>query len=126
MRQAAEACVVAVVVRIALPVLPLDRVLSLLASGRRGAAESLDVAGCLAAAATAARRVAHPTCLYESLIAFSMLARRGAPVVFHLGVSSGVPFEAHAWISVAGQIAGDAPRRWPELWRRAAAGLVRT
>lgn len=58
-------------------------------------------------------------CLQIALVTYQMLARRGAPVTFHLGAQK-APFTAHAWVSCRGQVLTDRPevvQRYPELLR---------
>jgi hypothetical protein len=121
-----EAVFVAVFVRGALRVMPLPRVVALLRGSPFRSRRADDVESCVAAASAAAARVAHPTCLYRALVAFALLARRGAPVVFHLGADRAPGFGAHAWLSIDGRPLDQDAGRWPELWQRAAAGPARS
>lgn len=107
----AEACVLAVLTRAALRVLPVPRVAWLLGSlprTRRPRGSTDRVGACLDAAAFGADRAAHPTCLFRSLVAFALLTRRHHDVVFQIGASRADGFAAHAWVSI-GQTVLDGP-----------------
>lgn len=113
----AEALVLAAVARVVVRAGSLKRAGTLLARIPRRAAPADPVASCLAAARDAAARAAHPTCLYESLIAFALLARRGYAVELHLGAKRSERLEAHAWISIDGRPCGrEAIEGYTEIW----------
>ena len=64
------------------------------------------------AVAAVARRVPGTTCLAESLVAHTLLRRRGFSPVLHIGVrahaGAAVPLDAHAWVECEGRVvAGD-------------------
>ncbi len=98
-----EALALAAAVRVAVRWFPLKRVASALAAVpvMRGASPE-NPAGCLAAARAAAGRLAHPTCFYESLVAFGLLARRGYAVRLYIGARHSQDLESHAWVTVDG------------------------
>lgn len=114
-----EAHAIAAAVRIGMRWCSLKCVASTLAAvpaSRRPGSEP--VAGCLAAARAAASRVAHPTCLFESLVAFGLLARRGHAVGLHLGARREEVLESHAWITLDGlPCEPDSANRYTEIWR---------
>ncbi len=60
------------------------------------------VEDCVAAANSGAARAAHPTCLFRSLVAFALLARRGHDAAIHLGAIREDGLSAHAWVTIAG------------------------
>jgi hypothetical protein len=104
LRLRVEALALAAAVRIAVRGLPLKRVVSLLARvPRRHVASTDSVASCLEAARHAARRLAHSTCLFESLVALGLLARRGYRVELHVGARRVPDLESHAWVSIDGR-----------------------
>jgi hypothetical protein len=93
-----EALLVACLARAGVRLTTIPRLVRLLA--RLPRARHADGPGaCADAARRAVRDAAHPTCLYTSLVAFGLLARRGHDVTFHLGVARAPGFEAHAWLS---------------------------
>jgi hypothetical protein len=99
-----EAYVLAALVRVAVRLWPLKRVAATLASvpRRRGAShESVDA--CLDAARRAVARVSHPTCFFEALVGFTLLARRGCAVELHVGARRAADLEAHAWLTIDGR-----------------------
>ena len=96
-----EAHAIAVVIRLALRLLPLPRVVTLLERPVR-ARRSVSTTVCAAAAAEAARHAAHPTCLFTALTAFALLRRHGHAPRFVIGAARGPAFHAHAWITVGG------------------------
>lgn len=116
-----EAHAIAAAVRLGVRWCSLRCVVSTLAgvpASRRPGAEP--VAGCLAAARAAASRMAHPTCLFESLVAFGLLARRGHAVGLHLGArrEREEVLESHAWVTVDGRPCDpDSASRYTEIWR---------
>ncbi len=118
-----EAYVLAVLVRIILRTTSLKRAGALLARVPRRRAGGADTAAtCLGAASEAAARVAHPTCLFESLVAFALLARRGYDVVLHVGARREAGLEAHAWVTIAGRpCQPEALLGYTEFWRVVAA-----
>ena len=98
-----EACALAAAVRVGLRLVSLPRLAALLGRLPRTNQGNPEYAGtCLAAASAAAARVAHPTCLFRSLIAFGLLARRGRDVEIHVGASREYGFNAHAWLTLEG------------------------
>ena len=115
----AEAFVLAILARVALRFLALDSVTHLMGVlPRRRLPGGQAIGACLEAAARASARVAHPTCLYRSLVALGLLARRGYPVAIHIGVSRGGGFFAHAWLTVAEHpLESPQPRAYAALWR---------
>ncbi len=122
-RLVAEALAIAAAVRVALRLMPISRVAaSLDRYSRLRTRDAASAGDCLRVAAAAAARVAHPTCLYRSLVAYALLARRGHAAALHLGVSRNDGFAAHAWISVAGRSCDpDASRSHVTLWSHSAA-----
>ena len=103
----AEACVLAVLTRAALRVLPVPRVAWLLGSlprTRRPRGSTDRVNACLAAAGFGAALAAHPTCLFRSLVAFALLTRRHHDAVIHVGASRAGGFAAHAWVSIGQRV----------------------
>lgn len=115
-----EACALAAVVRVAVRFVPLTRIAAAL--GRfRLQAEAASIDSCLAAASLAAARVAHPTCLYRSLVAFGLLVRRSHAAAFHLGASLEDGFAAHAWVTVNGRACEPlSVLQYAPLWRHVA------
>lgn len=115
----AEAFLIAAGVRLALRLLSFRRVVAFVAG--LPAARTIrrhDVPVCVAAARRAAARVAHPTCLFESIIALALLRRRGHDATFHLGARRGAGFEAHAWLTVGGlPVDGAGDDAYVCLWR---------
>jgi hypothetical protein len=94
-----EAMVVACLVRAGLRVVALPGLVCML--GRLPTARRADtMEACEAAARAAVARVAHPTCLFAALVTFTLLARRGFDVTFHLGAARGPSFSAHAWLTL--------------------------
>lgn len=111
----AEAHAVAVLIRLALRLLPLPRIAALLARlprTRRDASAS----DCVSAAAVAARNAAHPTCLYVSLTAFALLARRAYAPRFVIGAAHDPEFDAHAWVTIGGVPVIPCVREYVPLW----------
>jgi hypothetical protein len=141
LRLLAEACAIAAGVRIALRFVPVNRLVCAIARLPRGRSASSCASGfrpqaegtsreddqaiqaCVTAAWAAAARIAHPTCLFTSLVAFGLLARRGHPAAIHIGASRDGGFAAHAWVTVNGRPFGPPQsRRYAALWwHRAAA-----
>lgn len=119
-----EAHVVAVLARVAVRTVSLKTAGAFLAHlphQRRGTARA-PVASCLAAAHEAAAHAAHPTCLFESLVAFTLLARRGHAVELHVGARRSPDLEAHAWVSLDGEPCdAGAAEGYTELWHVATA-----
>jgi hypothetical protein len=115
----AEAFVLAICARVALRFLALDSVTHLMGVlPRRRLRDGQAIGECLEAASMASARVAHPTCLYRSLVALGLLARRGYPVAIHIGVSRDGGFFAHAWLTVADRpVDSPPPRAYSALWR---------
>jgi hypothetical protein len=107
-------------IRIALRILPLPRVVALL--GRLpGAGPPLNSpTECAFAAAAAARRAAHPTCLYTALTSFALLARRGYAPSLVIGAARDGGFNAHAWVIVGGAPVLPCRRDYTPLWHYAA------
>ena len=119
----AEAHAIAALLRVLLRLLPLPRVAALLARIPR--ARSLSTPrDCVAAAAEAVRRTAHPTCLFTALTTFALLARRGYRPDLVIGAArvgrSFTPrqagFDAHAWVNVAGAPVVPNARDYATLW----------
>jgi len=113
---AAEAGALAVLLRVALRLLPLPHVVTMLARIPRSRDRVTTAAACARAAARASRRVAHPTCLFTSLTAFGLLARRGYAAQLVVGVARDGGFDAHAWVNVAGVPLVPSAREYSPLW----------
>jgi transglutaminase superfamily protein len=113
---AAEARAIAVLLRVALRLLPLSRVVTMLARIPRSRDRVATVADCARAAADATRSVAHPTCLFTSLTAFALLARRGHAPQLAIGAARHGGFDAHAWVTVAGVPVIPNAREYSTLW----------
>ena len=119
----AEAHAIAALVRVLLRLLPLPRVAALLARIPRTRSLSTP-RDCVAAAAEAARRAAHPTCLFTALTTFALLARRGYRPDLVIGaarVGRGfrprqAGFDAHAWVNLAGVPVVSNARDYAALW----------
>jgi hypothetical protein len=112
----AEAHAIAAALRVALRLLPLPRIVALLARIPPSRDRISTTADCARAAAHAVHAAAHPTCLFTSLTAFALLARRGYAPRFVIGAARDCGFDAHAWVTV-----GDAPvipgaREYLPLW----------
>lgn len=122
-----EAHALAAAVRLAVRWLPLKRVTSLLAGIPASPREPREpVTDCLDAARTAAARLAHPTCFFESLVAFGLLARRGYRAELHVGAKRSEALESHAWVSVDGRACDpDAAAGYTDLWSVAAGSTPR-
>lgn len=118
-----EAHAVALFVRILVRTSSLKRAAGVLAGVPRRRAVSADTAAsCVAAARQATARVAHPTCLYQSLVAFALLARRGYAVTLHVGARRRQWLEAHAWLTIDGHpYEPETTASYTELWRVLAA-----
>lgn len=114
-----EAHALAAAVRVAVRWFPLRRVASALGAAPRTRGVSPEsVAGCLDAASTAAARLAHPTCLYESLVAFGLLSRRGYAVRLYIGAKRSPDLESHAWVTVDGRPCDpDATTGFTAIWQ---------
>ena len=112
----AEAHAIACGVRIALQWLSLPRTLELLERLPRTSRAVTSPAACDFAAAEAARRVAHPTCLYTALTAFALLVRRGYAARLVIGAAPGGDFAAHAWVTIEGRPLTSAARPYVSLW----------
>ena len=111
----AEAHAIAALVRVLLRLLPLPRVAALLAQLPR--TRSLSTPDdCVSAAAEAARRAAHPTCLFTALTTFALLARRGYRPHLVIGAARGAGFDAHAWVNLAGVPVVPNARDYATLW----------
>lgn len=114
---------IAAAVRVALRVLPVRRTVFLLERLPGRPAPESDADACWTAACQAAARIAHPTCLYRSLVAFALLARRGRRVALHIGAHRGPHVAAHAWVTIDGRaLGGDGAERYRVLWRHASGG----
>jgi len=112
----AEAHAIAVAVRIAVRLLPLPRIVALLAQLPRAHRSVSTTDECASAAADAARRAAHPTCLFTALTAFALLARRGHAPRFVVGAAHDGGFDAHAWVTVGGAPMIPCTREYVPLW----------
>jgi hypothetical protein len=112
-----EAVVVACLVRAGLRLVALPRLVRML--GRLPAARRADTTeACEAAARAAVARVAHPTCLFATVVTFALLARRGFNVTFHLGAARAPSFSAHAWLTLPTHTLGERPApTFTPLWR---------
>lgn len=102
----AEALCVALLVRVLVRlggVARVSRWIARMPSTARGG----NAADCAAAAARAARIVAHPTCLYRALIGLALLARRHRDVQLHIGARTEPEFGAHAWLVLDGAVVAD-------------------
>lgn len=118
-----ETCVLAVVVEIALRVLPLSTILAVQERVRRHRNQTnVDAA----ARARLARFAAAPyrafawrgTCLRQSLVLGALLRRRGLPARVCFGVDRrGAALTAHAWVAVDGVRIGDEGSHFHELSR---------
>ena len=73
-------------------------------------------AECALAAARAADKLAHPTCLYRALTAYALLASRHTTATFHLGAAYDGRMTAHAWVSVDGRPLDLEAERYSLLW----------
>jgi hypothetical protein len=115
----AEACLVAACIRVGLRIVPVRTLITFLdvlpPSDARGSDE-LDA--CRRAASIAAARIAHPTCLFRSLVGFGLLARRGYPVAFQIGATTADGFAAHAWLTLAGQPLDADASEYMSVWHR--------
>lgn len=121
-----EACVIAVSVRVALRVMPLPRLVRALAALPGVRADPVqDADACRRAGAAAVARVAHPTCLFEALTTFGLLARRGHAAVFHVGGARDAGFQAHAWVSVDGRPLDGSTAGYSGIWHFAAESRTR-
>lgn len=110
-----EAVLVTCLVRAGLRLTTVPRLVRLLA--RLPATRPANVPdACVDAARRAVRQAAHPTCLYTSLVAFGLLARRGYDVTFHLGVARAPSFEAHAWLSLPARVLDERPEAFAPIW----------
>ena len=112
----AEAHAIAALMRVALRVLPLPRIVTLLARLPRAQQCRDGIAECELAATEAARRAAHPTCLFTALVAFALLVRRGYLPCFMVGVSRDHGFDAHAWVTVDGVALIPSVGEYAPLW----------
>jgi hypothetical protein len=110
-----EAHAVAALVRLLLRLLPLPRVVSLVAQLPHTRCVSAP-RDCASAAASAARRIAHPTCLFTALTTFALLARRGYSPRIVIGVARGHSVDAHAWVTLAGMPVVPCARDYAALW----------
>jgi hypothetical protein len=112
-----EAHAIACGVRLGLRLLPLSRVAALLLKLPRARTSSTrDPRECATAAHEAARRAAHPTCLFRALTAFAMLVRRGYAARLALGAAHAGEFAAHAWVTVDGAAIEPCDREYVPLW----------
>ena len=111
----AEAHAIAALVRVLLRLLPLPRVTALLARIPRTRSLSTP-RECVAAAAEAARRAAHSTCLFTALTTFALLARRGYKPHLVIGAARGAGFDAHAWVNLGGEPVVPNARDYATLW----------
>jgi hypothetical protein len=117
----AEANAIAAVLRLALRVLPLPQIVALLARMPGSRDRISTAADCACAAVDAAHRAAHPTCLFASLTAFALLARRGFGPRFVIGAARDRGFDAHAWVTVAAVPLTLSAREYTPLWSYSAA-----
>ena len=113
---AAEARALAILLRVALRLLPLPDVVRTLARLPRSRDRVTSAADCARAAADATRAVAHPTCLFTSLTAFGLLARRGYAARLVIGAARDEGFDAHAWVTVAGVPVVPSPGEYSPVW----------
>jgi hypothetical protein len=113
---AAEARALAIVLRVGLRVLPLPRIAALLARMPRSGDRISTADDCLRAATHAVRLAAHPTCLFTSLTAFGLLARRGYAPRLVIGAVRDDGFDAHAWVTVADVPRIRGAREYSPLW----------
>lgn len=112
----AEARAMAAALRVALRLLPVPRIIAMLARIPRSRDRITTAADCARAAAQAARVSAHPTCLFTSLTAFGLLARRGYAAQFVIGAARHEGFDAHAWVMVEGIPLTPGAREYSPLW----------
>ena len=75
-----------------------------------------DATDCVGAATRAVRYLAHPTCLYQALTAYAMLAHRNGHARFHLGAARGVDVSMHAWVTLDGRALDDDADRYAPFW----------
>ena len=115
-----EALAIAGLVRVAMRILPLPRIAVLLAHLPRTRRTLGSPSECASAAADAAGRAAHPTCLYTTLTAFALLARRGYAPSLVIGAARDRGFEAHAWLIVGGAPMMPGRCDYTPLWNYAA------
>lgn len=112
-----EAHAIACAVRVAVRVLPLSRVVAMLSKiPRTGEASRSSTDECARAAVDAARRAAHPTCLYDALTAFALLVRHGHAARLVIGAAHAAGFAAHAWVTVDGMPVQPSAREYVPLW----------
>jgi hypothetical protein len=104
-----EAARVALVIEIALRVLPFDTLLARLEAVGTSHVLPASRVACAHAVRRAYRLLPlQCTCLKESLVLFRLLRRRGAKVQFRLGVrKEGTLLAAHAWVDGEGAAVGD-------------------
>lgn len=115
LRTSIEALALAGVVRVALRLLPVRRLLILLDAMPR--TRSVETAGeCAALGAKAAGRAAHGTCLYSALTTYGLLARRGYAPRLVIGTRRAPAFAAHAWVSVDGAAVEPSAHEYAPLW----------
>jgi hypothetical protein len=93
-------------VRIALWLLPFQRVMRLVkSSGMRrsvdGECTSREVAW---AVRLASRYVPDATCLPQAMTTYILLGRRGNPCCLRIGAVAAPQFEAHAWVECGGEV----------------------
>lgn len=77
---------------------------------------------CVAAAATAVRHFAHPTCLYRALTEYALLAHRCRLARFHLGATRSEDLAAHAWVTVDGHALDAEASRYIAIWTASVCG----
>ena len=68
------------------------------------------------AATSAARHLAHPTCLYRALTAYAMLAHRDGHARFHLGAARSGDVAMHAWVTLNGRALDADAHRYAPFW----------
>ncbi len=118
----AEAFLLAAVVRAGVRCFSVPQVARGLAALPRCRRRGHDgVEECMAAAASGAARGAHSTCLFRSLVAFALLARRRHDAAIHLGANREGGPSFHAWITIACSVVEPQDdSRYVSLWHHRA------
>lgn len=110
-----EALALAGVVRVALRLLSVPRLLDLLDTMPR--TRGVETPGeCAALGAKAAGRAAHATCLYSALTTYGLLVRRGYAPRLVIGTRGAPEFAAHAWVSLDGAAVEPSAHEYAPLW----------
>lgn len=115
LRTSIEALALAGIVRVAVRLLTVRRLLVLL--DRMPRTRGVETAGeCAALGAKAAGRAAHATCLYSALTTYGLLARRGHAPRLVIGARHAPGFAAHAWVAVDGASVEPSAHEYAPLW----------